>query len=199
MEAPMAALETRARFVLRHRPPSWLIAAVQVLWVVPAAAQAIDTTLSVTNGPVSTVVRDANTIYIGGDFTLVGPSTDGAPLSTASGSLIEPFPRVEGDVWAVVSDGAGGWYIGGNFSAVGGVPRSKLAHILADGSVASWDPNPDGPVYALSASVSTVYAGGFFTNIGGQARNYIAALDAATGTATAWDPNPDYVPLTLVV
>jgi LPXTG-site transpeptidase (sortase) family protein len=34
-----------------------------------------------------------------------------------------------------------------------------------------------------------VYAGGLFHNIGGQGRNYIAALDATTGNATAWNPN----------
>jgi hypothetical protein len=38
-------------------------------------------------------------------------------------------------------------------------------------------------------SGSTVYAGGGFTSIGGQARNRIAALDATAGTATAWNPN----------
>src|SRR5262245_59666783 len=32
-------------------------------------------TLWVTNGPVSVVVRDGSTIYIGGAFTLVGPAT----------------------------------------------------------------------------------------------------------------------------
>ena len=31
--------------------------------------------------------------------------------------------------------------------------------------------------------------GGVFTNIGGQARNRIARLDAATGAADTWDPN----------
>ena len=34
-----------------------------------------------------------------------------------------------------------------------------------------------------------VYAGGYFTSIGGQGRSGIAALDAATGLATAWNPN----------
>jgi hypothetical protein len=34
-----------------------------------------------------------------------------------------------------------------------------------------------------------LYAGGNFTSIGGQARNYIAAVDAATSAATSFDPN----------
>jgi hypothetical protein len=36
-----------------------------------------------------------------------------------------------------------------------------------------------------------VYAGGDFTGIGGQARNYIAELDAATAAAGAWNPWAD--------
>jgi hypothetical protein len=43
----------------------------------------------------------------------------------------------------------------------------------------------------MAVSGATVYAGGVFTSIGGQARNYLAALDAATGTATAWNPTAD--------
>jgi hypothetical protein len=38
-------------------------------------------------------------------------------------------------------------------------------------------------------SGTAIYAGGLFTSIGGQARNYIAALDATSGLATAWNPN----------
>ena len=40
----------------------------------------------------------------------------------------------------------------------------------------------------LAVSGGTVYAGGWFTSIGGQARSYIAALDAVTGQATSWNP-----------
>ena len=38
---------------------------------------------------------------------------------------------------------------------------------------------------------STVYVGGAFTSIGGQARNHIAGLDATTASATDWNPNSD--------
>ena len=34
-----------------------------------------------------------------------------------------------------------------------------------------------------------MYAGGEFTSIGGQTRNFIAAPDAATGAATSWNPS----------
>jgi hypothetical protein len=34
-----------------------------------------------------------------------------------------------------------------------------------------------------------VYAGGEFTNVGGQTRNRIAAIDAITGAATTWNPD----------
>jgi hypothetical protein len=43
----------------------------------------------------------------------------------------------------------------------------------------------------LSVSGSTVYAGGRFTNIGGQARSHIAALDISTAAATPWNPGAD--------
>jgi hypothetical protein len=48
--------------------------------------------------------------------------------------------------------------------------------------------HPTGPC-AQPGEITTVYAGGYFTRIGGQPRNGIAALDAITGAASAWNPN----------
>ncbi len=149
--------------------------------------------LWVTNSGVeSVVVNDAtNTIYIGGNFTLVGPPTGGGGvIDAASGTVDTGFPNVNGIIYAVAPDGSGGWYIGGIFTYVGGIARNNIAHIKSDKTLdASWNPDADGFVYAIAVSGSTVYVGGNFTNIGGHTRYSIAALDASTGLLTAWDPN----------
>ena len=155
-----------------------------------AHAQTVDPNLWVTNGPVYSVVREGGTIYIGGHFTQVGPATGGGvrrSMPRAAGYRAS-FPKVAGNVLAVTSDGAGGWFIGGAFTHVGGLLRSNLAHVAADLSVSAWSPNPNSRVHALAVSGSTVYVGGEFTAIGGQGRQFIAAIDAATGAATAWNP-----------
>ena len=155
-----------------------------------ATAQSIQQDFYVTNGSVNAAVLSGGTLYIGGTFTQVGPATGGGvPIDATSGAPVSGFPKVVGSVAAVAPDGSGGWYIGGSFTSVGGAPRSNVAHVLADFTVSAWNPNADGAVSALAVSGTTVYAGGTFGNIGGQARIYIAALDAVTGFATAWNPS----------
>ena len=54
-------------------------------------------------------------------------------LDAATGLLADQdFPEVRGQVLAVVSDGAGGAYLGGLFSSVGGHLRFNVAHLLPD-------------------------------------------------------------------
>ncbi len=163
------------------------------LGTTPAATQAVDPNLWGTDGTVTAIARSGNTVYIGGAFTQVGASSGyGVPLSKMTGEALRPYPKVAGGyVFAVAPDGEGGWYVGGDFAALGGLPRSNLAHILVDGSVAPWDPSPDGWVSAIAVCGTTVYVGGKFTRIGGQARNLIAAVDATTGVATDWNPEAD--------
>src|SRR5206468_3212161 len=94
-----------------------------------------------TDGPVLTIARSGNTLYIGGGFSAVGPCTgDGVSLDRKSGAPRRPFALVNGRVSAVVSDGSGGWFIGGHFNSVAGAPRSNLAHLLSDGRVSRWAP-----------------------------------------------------------
>jgi len=151
-----------------------------------------------TDNIVYTSLLAGDTLYIGGNFSFVGPSTGpGVPVDAATALALASFPEVHDppstwifgeSVLAVIPDGTGGWYIGGRFTNVGGRPRNHIAHILSDYTVADWDPSPNDAVSSLAIIGNTVYVGGYFTSIGGQSRNQIAALDATTGLATPWNP-----------
>ena len=166
-------------------------------FVSPARSQVVDTTLWVTNGFVYAAARSGTTLFIGGDFTAVGPATaGGVPLTTTDGSPMAPFPKVAGAVLAIAPDGSGGWYIGGSFNAVGGLPRAGLAHVRADRTVAPWNPNVSGGantyrVEAIALSGNTVYIGGDFSTMGGLQRKNLAALNGTTAAVTSWNPGTD--------
>ena len=174
-----------------------------------ALASASSTPLDsyVTNGTVDTVAQSGGTLYLGGSFTRVGPRTGGAvPTSDTTGQVQTPFPQVNGEVDAMAPDGSGGYFIGGTFTAVGGVAISNAAHILANGTLdTSWNPNPNDQVEALAVSGSTVYLGGAFTSVenstgsGSVTRDYAAAVDATHGYDTGWNPNPSSFVLSLAV
>jgi len=157
-----------------------------------ARSQVQQQSLWITNGSVSAIAPSAGTIYLGGNFTEVGPAVGSAvAIDTGTGVVAQPYLMVLGSVNAVAPDGSGGWYIGGLFTSVRGQPRNNLAHLDASGTLTSWDPNSNGQVFALIVSGGTVYVGGTFTSVGGQTRNNVAALDGSTAAATAWDPNAD--------
>src|SRR5258708_3843532 len=71
----------------------------------------------ITDGPVNAILATNGTVYIGGDFSYVGPRTGPLALfNQATGKLQAAPPPINGTVKAVVSDGSGGWYIGGTFA-----------------------------------------------------------------------------------
>ncbi|MBD0254517.1 MAG: hypothetical protein ICV83_02260, partial [Cytophagales bacterium] len=160
-----------------------------------AQFQRADTAMWMTDEAVSAVARYGNTLYLGGDFTYVGPNTGrGATFRTSDGKLTDtPLLGIKGRyVMTSASDGKGGWFIGGQFTQVQGWRRNYLAHILADGTLdRNWNPNPDSWVDALAVVGNVVYVGGNFSTISGQSRPRLAALDATTGEATAWNPFAD--------
>jgi FlgD Ig-like domain/Domain of unknown function (DUF5122) beta-propeller len=162
----------------------------------------------ITDGKVHAVAYSKGLIYIGGDFTYVGPNTGyGAALNTTTGAPDLKFQKVNGTIEVVTADGADGWYIGGSFTKVGNFTRNGLAHIKADGTLdPNWDPNPAGtlltnsiPVHAIIVSGATVYVGGSFTSIGGQQRKDLAALTVSTGQATSWNPNASHIVRAMVI
>jgi hypothetical protein len=142
--------------------------------------------------------------YVAGAFKEELEPTGSGLVVPASGEGLPDeltYPQVIGDIWAVVADGAGGWYIGGDFRYVGGQQRRGLAHILSSGAldpgfhpeVSFSEPRFNGGsegARALALSGSTLYVGGNFGSIGGQTRHGLAGIDTATGTVTSWNPEP---------
>ena len=147
-----------------------------------------------------------STVYAGGQFTQIGGQARYflAALDATTGAATGGPGTGWNDYWG--SGDFGGpvnalalsgstLYIGGRF----GSPRNLVAALDATtGFPTSWDPNASGGYggfdpggYSVAASGSTVFAGGDFTQIGGKARNYLAALDATTAAATSWNPNPN--------
>ena len=169
----------------------FLLLVLMMFSVSPASAQVLRDDLWVTNGGVyaSTVV--GNTLYLGGNFSRVGPATGGLmPVHVTTGSPLQVPLLVDGTIKAIVPDGAGGWYVGGGFRHIQGFARNSLARIRANGTVQAWDPNVNGTVNAMLLSGGKIYLGGQFSQVGGQGRNNLAAVDTTTGAVIAgWNPN----------
>src|SRR5205823_2285740 len=89
----------------------------------PAAADPVGPTPTwVPDGTVRAVAISGSTAYIGGKFSSIAPHTGGSfSLDPQTGQRRASWPDVSGYVRAAVGDGGGGWYIGGEFTSVGGV------------------------------------------------------------------------------
>jgi uncharacterized repeat protein (TIGR01451 family) len=106
-----------------------------------ALSQTLIGTTWMPNGPVHTIAKKGDIVYVGGEFNAVGRyMPNGALLDGHSGAVNYNTPAPDGEVTSVQSDGNGGFFIAGKFSHVGGLSRNGLAHINADGTVGLFNP-----------------------------------------------------------
>jgi hypothetical protein len=144
-------------------------------------------------GDVHAMTRSGDTLYLGGDFTYLGPRIRGLARLDGAGVPDDAFPEIQdGSVTAVAADGAGGWYAAGSFTRIGGVERYAVAHVLADGTVdPAFDAGiPDDVLVEPRAMVR--YDGALYVAIsmpggGGQSRTGLTAFDATTGAVLPFD------------
>ena len=91
----------------------WLLAIVALLPASTAFAQLSSTPQEkfwTTDGTVYSMLETNGVVYIGGDFSYVGPNNgSGAVAATNNTNPSLGWPGVDGDVYAAVSDGTGGW------------------------------------------------------------------------------------------
>ena len=142
-------------------------------------------------GTINAVARVGDQVFLGGSFLGGSPPADAfgglSILGGTSATRIIDNDYIAGDVLAVLPDGEGGYYIGGNFQIIAEQTRLQLARIRGDGSL---DPtfrpsvssvSPDGGVRALARDGNRLYIGGRFEVVSGQPRGNLAAVDAGTG------------------
>ncbi len=129
---------------------------------------------------------------MGGDFEFLGPPGGKFALFSApDGDAVPTTAAVAGPgaVDAIVSDGAGGWFLGGTFTSVAGVRCPRLAHVRADQRLdRRFCLRPNEGVRALARRGSVLYVGGDFTRIGPSKRLRLAAVDTRNGTLRTWNP-----------
>jgi len=151
------------------------------------------------NGEVTMVlyVRDYNnTVFVGGDFTIIGGQARShyAGIDGTSGLATDWISDSNGAVLALNGDSTKNkGIIGGRFTTVSGQARNHLAAFdTATRNITSWDPSPNGDVHVIfwnDIGHAFLYVSGKFTTIAGQNRNYVASFEPTTGGLTSWDPN----------
>lgn len=182
----------------------YLLIIIESILQINIKAQIINEDFWVTNGNVNSLIKKDSILILGGAFSLVGLQVQNIVLLNKNTAQYYPeFPKVNGIVRAIIQDGNGGWYIGGDFSMVGDSVRKGVAHILSDNTISNWNPSVtddfDGrTVYDLLLHNNVIYIAGNFTIVNGVSRNYLAAVDI-NGNLLDWNPNPNYFVSTLTL
>lgn len=187
---------------MRRSPLLRVVLSVLVLAAYNQAAHAQHTNSShvnfVINGPVNTAVRIGNTLYIGGSFSRIAPSSNGlgsmVAVNPATGQIVTGrVPVIDDTINALLPDGSGGYYVGGFFEKVNGSNQANLIRVNAAGQrITTFNPGAGG-VRALALAGGHLWVGGNFTFVAGQFRQRLVAMDPVTGQLRAFntDANGD--------
>lgn len=146
-------------------------------------------------GQVAAMVADAEHLYVVGEFTTVaGAARRGlAKLRLADGTITPWDPNTGsgtiGPFRSVVLRGSS-LYVGGGFTTVAGLARSRLVRIDAQSGQVdpTWAPSANALVERIVADATGLYVAGEFTQINGSPRARAAKLDLESGAVLAWAP-----------
>jgi Domain of unknown function (DUF5122) beta-propeller len=145
-------------------------------------------------GP-TTMTIDNGKLYLGGGFDSVAgtPRENAAILDLSSGDLVDWAPGVHGLVGTLQPDGDR-VLVGGSFAGIGGTARKNLAAVSLDGSTLDpWTPpalagGGDAAIHDVKYADGLIYMSGFFTSVGGQPRDGLAAIRVSDGGVEPWAP-----------
>lgn len=147
----------------------------------------------------------SGTLVLGGAFSLVGGQAFGRIARVSATGAGTPDaawrPEANGVVRAVAIGSDGSVLASGEFSAIGGQSRSRIAKLSplgAGAAVPGWQPDLSGYVYEMAIEGDNAFLAGQFSAVNGVPRAGLAKLSFATGQVDAqWDPSPDFAVLAL--
>ncbi len=147
-----------------------------------------------------------NTVYVAGKFTRARPAGAAPGQSTvvrtnmlaydlSTGVLKSGFiANLNAQALALAASPDGSRiYVGGDFTTVNGVSRSRIAAVDANTGalITSFNAQADSSVRAIVATASTVYLGGQFSSMNSTSRGRLAAVRASDGALLSWAPHAD--------
>lgn len=144
-----------------------------------------------TNGVVYAIDHDEQNLYIGGSFSEIGLKSNYFTNFPAGSDRPQfDLPQPNSTIETTLSDGNGGWYIGGSFTAIDGVSAMRIAHILPDNTV---DPDFNLSLNSTAMSLALIgndlYIGGYFTNANSLDVNRLIRVNKNTGAIdNSWLP-----------
>ncbi|KAB2916455.1 MAG: PQQ-binding-like beta-propeller repeat protein [Bacteroidetes bacterium] len=154
-------------------------------------SQTVDLDFTQTDGTISTYAKKGDTLFIGGNFSKVyggdSSSTFGGLVAHNNAGVNGTWPKPNGAVSKVISDGNDGFFIGGSFSKVGDSVRNNVAHIDSSGKVTSLLSNygTNGSISDFALRNDTLYVAGNFSIVGQYQQNRFALFDAQTKKISA--------------
>lgn len=158
------------------------------------------------NADVYALAATDRAVYIGGDFTSAWSwqrRKNLAALDARTGALTNWDPEADGGVTAMKLCGKT-LYVAGAFDTVGHEPREGIAALDATTGLATpWNPGVDAalsqPIWSMAMLHGTLFLGGNFFGVGGEARRNLAAVDSASGRVTRWNPGANNIVTGLAV
>lgn len=122
-------------------------------------------------------------LYVGGRYTHINAgSSRGIEINIEGEAEIVAGPDFNDMVLGSVPDGEGGWFVCGEFTSVGQFYRKNFVHLNAANEVMPWQIEHNGSeLTAIEYKDGTVYISGNFTEVAGEPRVRLAALDANSG------------------
>jgi hypothetical protein len=149
------------------------------------------------DGSVYAVAHAGDTVFVAGAFTAA--VVDGrriarqrlAAVDIRTGALLPWRPAADGTVRALVVAGDT-VYAGGDFRAVGGVPRDGMAGLdVRSGTLRGPGHTVTGQVHALAVGAGRLFAAGRFTAVNGLPRANVAAFSLVSGGLVDWAVSTD--------